>query len=777
VAENPALAGERAYVGDEMGYAPLITIGESPLSREMRRQREQVEKTYKLTDLTSSLRRCSLDRRTAGKCTLNGEVQQTFDGVRICFGDPQLEFDQERKTWSLRVAATSEPYSCQSVNGQLRFTTTLKPSRATAAFQCLERPDRAAVTICFPAPGSAPLESYGGLDAQAIARYELLRVLEAAGLAVEAAGVRLQDRRRLALLNSTDEPAEVRVEIYSKDGWPPPTLGSWNPASRETAGGWLVFSLPARSTAPLLLRDPLRLDADGRCVPIEGQRARVRVGNSGTIQEITLVDDNPVLGGCRAYESAEVETYIHIIRSDRVPQVKRVVLYRSGDGYFEHSGSSLPECSFPGCDPSLRKAILESMVMLDSRDEWRAEMGAAKEDANARVFRTSSVVSPRGTAEARIGYRIPVPVWQPKYRLTLASEWTLAAWAEIRNQSPFDWRDTNVRLRTGNPKAGAASECWQTFDLGNVTLARGSSALVCIGRDLPLEARLQIVYRDGSQSPHPREYVAIALTAEAKDAVPGGPLVIYDSEGYRFACDLAELGPKFSRQRLAFPDVEYRSIEVTKSPPTPIYVCTAETIADDKLSFVVSEREHHYSIRHHLSSPVQLILEVAEDPTWLPATAQSNVGAAGDDGFACVSQIRKAGSHEVLDLRTCDIDALRARRFKPDPVQPLIQNVIDQRESIASLQHAQSDMVARITELESCRCPATLVRQGLRCWAVKNCTHCEQARQIRRELQTVRGNLVAAQCGLDGIVAAIAAAISPAAASTNGVPNHLPVVR
>jgi hypothetical protein len=62
----------------------------------------------------------------------------------------------------------------------------------------------------------------------------------------------------------------------------------------------------------------------------------------------------------------------------------------------------------------------------------------------------------RGERSIRLSYSAELPAWQMSYRLMLGAEPTVQAWANIQNQSGFDWNAVQVTLASGRPLAAAA---------------------------------------------------------------------------------------------------------------------------------------------------------------------------------------------------------------------------------------------------------------------------------------------------------------------------------
>ncbi len=147
--------------------------------------------------------------------------------------------------------------------------------------------------------------------------------------------------------------------------------------------------------------------------------------------------------------------------------VRNVVLYRSGVGYFERSGT------FEGDSLTFKVKqdevgdFLSSLTAIErtsggvrsvSFDVPDAPTKAVDPDAEApepsreRVNVKLSLAA-GGKHDVRVAYVVGSPIWRPSYRVVLdrENEALLQAWAVVQNTSGEDWRDVTLSLTTGAP--------------------------------------------------------------------------------------------------------------------------------------------------------------------------------------------------------------------------------------------------------------------------------------------------------------------------------------
>jgi outer membrane protein OmpA-like peptidoglycan-associated protein len=149
-----------------------------------------------------------------------------------------------------------------------------------------------------------------------------------------------------------------------------------------------------------------------------------------------------VLSGLTACASSPAST-LHL---------RQVVLYRSGMGYFEHSGH-VP-------DSHVRLRLREGEV-----DDVMKTIAVLSKDQGA-VVGAVAALQPRGgdgavdldfsvasNREISLSYAVPTPTWRSTHKLVLGDADTglLQTWAIVDNATDQDWRDVRLTLATGAP--------------------------------------------------------------------------------------------------------------------------------------------------------------------------------------------------------------------------------------------------------------------------------------------------------------------------------------
>ncbi len=146
-------------------------------------------------------------------------------------------------------------------------------------------------------------------------------------------------------------------------------------------------------------------------------------------------------------------------------ELKKVVIYRNGVGYFERMGS-------------VRSDTVRFKVRAGSVGDFLAtlavmERGGSTVKSASFATSTKRVPDPSGRGELvavelelagddhelRVGYVSETPVWKPSYRLVRAGEGQvdLQAWGIVHNRSGEDWRGVTLSLVAGAPIAYEAT--------------------------------------------------------------------------------------------------------------------------------------------------------------------------------------------------------------------------------------------------------------------------------------------------------------------------------
>lgn len=172
-----------------------------------------------------------------------------------------------------------------------------------------------------------------------------------------------------------------------------------------------------------------------------------------------------LLGGCASSAA---------VRGDKRLPVRNVVLYRSGVGYFERSGTFEGEAVEFHVKPSEVGDFLASLTAVErTRGGVRSVSFEVPEAPPAPPPSPSddpALAPPAPPAESErvdvrlsfadagehdlsVAYVVGSPVWRPSYRVVFddSQQALLQAWAVVQNTSGEDWRDVKLSLTTGAP--------------------------------------------------------------------------------------------------------------------------------------------------------------------------------------------------------------------------------------------------------------------------------------------------------------------------------------
>jgi len=142
----------------------------------------------------------------------------------------------------------------------------------------------------------------------------------------------------------------------------------------------------------------------------------------------------------------------------RPMQLRRVILYQNGIGYFERTGQiagGTLRLSF--ATPELDD-VLKTLTVID-----RLGAGVATVDVPVAGDKDKTIAIDVRLAAGRVhdllvGYAVPTPTWKAAYRLVLddpKASALLQGWAVVNNSSQEDWRGVQLTLATGAPMSFA----------------------------------------------------------------------------------------------------------------------------------------------------------------------------------------------------------------------------------------------------------------------------------------------------------------------------------
>jgi hypothetical protein len=139
-------------------------------------------------------------------------------------------------------------------------------------------------------------------------------------------------------------------------------------------------------------------------------------------------------------------------------QLRRVILYQNGIGYFERTGV------FAGQKLQLRFArpelddVLKTLTVID-----RLGGSVAMVDVPTTTDRDRSIdlgvrLGASRAHDLLVGYAVPTPTWKAAYRVVLDDKAALLqGWAMVNNASQEDWKGVSLTLATGAPMSFATN--------------------------------------------------------------------------------------------------------------------------------------------------------------------------------------------------------------------------------------------------------------------------------------------------------------------------------
>ena len=175
-----------------------------------------------------------------------------------------------------------------------------------------------------------------------------------------------------------------------------------------------------------------------------------------------------LLGGCAGSAA---------VRGDKRLPVRNVVLYRSGVGYFERTGSFDGEAIEFQVKPDEVGDFLASLTAVERTQGGVRSVSFEVPDPPAPAAepipgaeRPGPTAPPPpepkpgrvdvrlafandGEHDLTVAYVVGAPVWRPSYRVVFdgSGKALLQAWAVVQNTSGEDWRDVKLSLTTGAP--------------------------------------------------------------------------------------------------------------------------------------------------------------------------------------------------------------------------------------------------------------------------------------------------------------------------------------
>src|SRR5437016_13365692 len=139
--------------------------------------------------------------------------------------------------------------------------------------------------------------------------------------------------------------------------------------------------------------------------------------------------------------------------------VKRVVLYKNGVGYFEHTARvhGTQDLSIDFTSSQLNPATSVRIAERDLNDEVGRYLSLIGSSRARDVRRMALTASGSGDRDVFVSYISEVPVWKSTYRIVFPDKPNekplLQGWAIVDNTIGEDWKDVQLSLVAGAPQS------------------------------------------------------------------------------------------------------------------------------------------------------------------------------------------------------------------------------------------------------------------------------------------------------------------------------------
>ncbi len=147
------------------------------------------------------------------------------------------------------------------------------------------------------------------------------------------------------------------------------------------------------------------------------------------------------------------------VESGPALQLKRVVVYRNGVGYFERQGQvHESQVTFRVSQRDVNDFLATLVVMERGGSSVRAAAFPMPDDGpdgaapRPDARRTVAVALDGNEHDLVVGYAVETPIWRPSYRLVFSRDAArVQAWGIVQNLSGEDWTEVRLSLVTGAP--------------------------------------------------------------------------------------------------------------------------------------------------------------------------------------------------------------------------------------------------------------------------------------------------------------------------------------
>ena len=135
-------------------------------------------------------------------------------------------------------------------------------------------------------------------------------------------------------------------------------------------------------------------------------------------------------------------------------QLRRVILYQNGIGYFERTGLLAGQALHLQVARPELDDVLKTLTVVDRLGGSVATVDVPVIPEGARTVGLDVRLGAGRAHDLLVGYAVPTPTWKAAYRVVLddtADAALIQGWAMVNNTSQDDWRDVSLTLATGAP--------------------------------------------------------------------------------------------------------------------------------------------------------------------------------------------------------------------------------------------------------------------------------------------------------------------------------------
>jgi outer membrane protein OmpA-like peptidoglycan-associated protein len=140
----------------------------------------------------------------------------------------------------------------------------------------------------------------------------------------------------------------------------------------------------------------------------------------------------------------------------RPMQLRRVILYQNGIGYFERTGHVASDTVHVRLARGELDDVLKTLTVIDRLGGGVATVDVPTAAGADRAIALGVHLGGGRVHDVQVSYAVPTPTWKAAYRVVLDDHAALLqGWAMVNNASQDDWNGVQLTLATGAPMSYA----------------------------------------------------------------------------------------------------------------------------------------------------------------------------------------------------------------------------------------------------------------------------------------------------------------------------------